>query len=67
MTPNSGVTLNSREMMPIPENGFISRNPDSCLISNFGCQSRFDFAPSIKYIFAVFSEPYPSGSDEEET
>jgi hypothetical protein len=67
MTPNSGVTLNSRVMMPIPENGFISRNSDSCPIGSFGCQSWFDFAASIKYIFAVFFEPYPSGSDEEET
>jgi len=67
MTPNSGVTLNSRDILPIPENGFISRNSDSRLISKFSCQSRFDFAASTKYIFAVFSEPYPFGSDEEET
>jgi hypothetical protein len=67
MRPNSGVTFNSRDMMPIPENGFISRNSDSRPIGNFRSQSWFDFAASIKYIFAVFFEPYPSGSDEEET
>jgi hypothetical protein len=66
MTPDSGVTLNSRGMMPIPENGFISRNSDSRPIGNFRCQSWFDFAVPIKYIFAVFFEPYPPGFDEEE-
>jgi len=54
-------------MTPIQKNWLICRNANSRSVDDPGHHSGFDFAAPIKYIFAVFFEPYPSGFDEEET